>query len=583
MKRKNSVAIACASAFWGDTPYALRQLLREPNLNYVVFDYLSEVTMTLLARFKKKDPSQGYIPDFFTDVIEPHLKTCKERGLRLLCNAGGMNPSALKQKIEAFAESQGLKVKVICVEGDDLLSEGRLKAQVTDMNGRPWEEQALLSANAYLGAPALAEALKQGADVVLCGRCADSSLVLAPLVHEFGWEWTNYDLLAQGSLGGHVLECGTQCTGGNFTDWEEVSLATDVGFPILRFEPTGEFVVTKAPDTGGLITRDSVAEQILYEIGDPGAYVLPDVICDFRHLRLEPQGENSLKVSGARGREPTASYKVSATAQKAWKISATAFMAGGDSRKKGTVVGRQLFERCDRLLKENGNTSYLETRLEVLGSGDDGVLLRLSAAHGDPQALDVLAKEIAPAATSMAPGLCNLLGGRAQATPRIALISLLVEKSAVEIKVNGQAFQLPASGRGEAPSTPAWKPVSLNSMTKTLLPLYKLACARSGDKGNHVNIGLIARRPEYFEILKSEMTPEKVAEFFTTDFDDPRSTKVRGWELPGFHSLNFLIENCLGGGGAYSLKIDPQGKAFAQRLLQMRIAVPVDTARSFSL
>lgn len=557
MSNTDTVSIACASAFWGDTPYAVRQLLSESRLDFIALDYLSEVTMALLVRGLRKDPNSGYTPDFLTDVIEPHLAEIANRGIKIITNAGGMNPVALAQKIRDFAKTNNIGVTVAAVDGDDL---------------RHLKLGEYASANAYLGASGIVAALDQGAQIVITGRVVDSALVTGPIAQHFGWSFDkNFDLLAQASLAGHVIECGTQCTGGNFTDWTLVPMPENMGFPIVRFEKSGAFTVTKPAGTGGLVTVATVAEQIVYEIGDPGAYILPDVICDFTEVKLTQLGQDLVRVEGARGIRPTSQYKVSATVQKGFKISTTAFIGGGDSEAKARAIGMAILKRCGNLISK----PYTQVRQEVI-AGRDGALLRLSAAHEDPAALDVLAKEIAPAGTSLAPGVANLLGGRAHAVPRIAFESFLIDKSKVEVRVTGENGTSKVSVNSGSSET---VPVSMElqprpAVVGDLVPLHKLAYARSGDKGNHVNIGVVARKPEYLPIIKAALSAESVAMFFAGDFDDARRQTVKAWPLPGFHALNFLIFNCLDGGGSFSLKIDPQGKAFGQRLLQMSVPVP---------
>jgi hypothetical protein len=567
MGKSGMISIACASAFWGDSAFAVPQLLRAPHLDFIAFDYLSEVTMALLARAQKKDPQAGFAADFLTDVIEPHLAECLRRRIRLISNAGGINPTALMAKIREAAARQNLNVKVACVEGDDLRGSAAL----------PSSAQDLASANAYLGAPAVAAALAEGADVVITGRTVDSALVAGPLVHAFGWSWTDYDLLAQASLAGHIVECGTQCTGGNFTDWRRVPGQDDVGFPIVHFEAEGAFTVTKAPGTGGLVSSATVAEQIVYEIGDPRSYILPDVICDFTQVHLDETAKDEVRVSGARGRAPTPHYKVSATAQKGWRISATAFIGGGDARPKAQAIGEAILARCARLLREKKIPPFSETKLEVLGGGDE-VLLRLSAAHERPEPLDVLAKEIAPAGTSLAPGVASLLGGRAHAMPRMAFSSFLVAKKDVPVFLNvdgeRRSVSIPLTNGTEEASAAAERADSAAPAGLNTVKLERLAYARSGDKGNNVNIGVIARRAQDLPLIHQALTPASVAAFFARDFDRQDAAHVKRWDLPGLQALNLLLKDCLGGGGSFSLRVDPQGKTFAQRLLQMQIPVP---------
>ncbi|MES2857304.1 MAG: acyclic terpene utilization AtuA family protein, partial [Bdellovibrionota bacterium] len=361
-----------------------------------------------------------------SDVIEPHLRKIRNRGIRVITNAGGLNPVGMKALIEEFAREKGIEVRVACVTGDDILSHTKLLPK--NLSG------TVLNANVYLGATAIVEALKLEADIVIVGQTVDTALTLAPLVFEFGWSWKDYDKLSQASLAGHILECGTQATGGNFTDWEMVPQRENVGFPLIHFSEDTSFVVTKPEYTGGVVSPASVAEQITYETADPKSYVLPDVVCDWSDVKLELLYENRVLVTGGRGSAPATTYKAIATFQDGYKISANAFIAGGDAKSKGYSVGESILGRARGFNSEKGYVPFTETLIEVLG-GDEEALLRISASHSDIEPLETLSKEVAPAATSLAPGLTNLLGGRAQAIPRIATSAFLVEKDLISIRV----------------------------------------------------------------------------------------------------------------------------------------------------
>ena len=296
--------IGCATGFWGDTHDGATQLVRRGRLDFLVFDFLAEITMSLLARAHARSPDAGYAPDFVR-IVASLAGELQAQGIRVVSNAGGVNPRACRDALARELRAQNIDLTVAVVEGDDLMPRAdALRASgVREMFSGAQLPPQLASANAYLGAQAIAAALDAGADIVITGRVVDSAVTLGPLVHAFGWSWRDWDKLATGSLAGHVIECGTQCTGGLFTDWERVPGWDDMGFPIAECAPAGDsFVITKPEHTGGLVEPASVAEQIVYEIGDPKAYLLPDVVCDFSGVQLVQDGTDRVRVRGARGR-----------------------------------------------------------------------------------------------------------------------------------------------------------------------------------------------------------------------------------------------------------------------------------------
>ena len=590
MEDQRIAKIGCASGFWGDTNTAAFQLVHLSDINYLVFDYLSEITMSIMAKAMMTNPEHGYALDFVSRVMTPLLKKISDKKIKVISNAGGVNPLACRDALQKVLEAQGLDLKIAVVLGDDLMpQQAELKTQnIKEMFSGEDLPSQLASCNAYLGAVPIRDALDQGADIVITGRVVDSAVVLAPLLHEYQWSLEDYDKLSQGSLAGHIIECGAQCTGGNFTDWRLVQGFDNMGFPIVEVKADASFIVTKPKGTGGLVSVATVAEQVVYEIGNPQAYLLPDVTADFSQVKLEQVGEDRVLVIGAKGRAPTQQYKVSATYPDGYRVLVSFLIAGREAPEKAQVIADAILTKCERVLALRSVPPFLEKSVEILGIestyganaqqiNSREVVVKIAVKHMFKEACMFFASEIAQASTGMAPALAGIVGGRPKASPVIKLFSFLVDKSklSVAIDINGQRqnIQIPSGCSDQSFDVVAVGEVAQFTGQEIEVPLVEIAHARSGDKGNHSNIGVIARQPEYLPWIRANLTEEKVKEYMQHVLD-PEKSKVIRYEITGFNALNFMLENALGGGGIASLRIDPQGKAFAQQLLDMPVKIP---------
>lgn len=603
--RQKVVRIGGASGFWGDSAVAAPQLVASGAVDYLVFDYLAELTMSILAGARLRNPEAGYATDFVGVAMKSVLRDVAAAGIRVVSNAGGVNPHACARALAALAAEQGVDLRIAVVEGDDVMAllPALREAGLREMQSGAALPERVLSANAYLGALPIRAALGAGAQVVITGRCVDSAVTLGVLMHEFGWDAGDYDRLAAGSLAGHVIECGCQATGGLHTDWDTVPDWPGIGYPIVECRDDGSFVVTKPGGTGGKVTPEVVAEQMLYEIGDPSAYLLPDVTCDFAEVTMSVAGADRVCVRGARGRAPAGRYKVSATYAEGYRCSAQLTIVGFDAAAKARRTGEAILARTRAMFARLGLPDYGATLVEVLGAescygphASDGALatreavLRVSATHPRKEALELFAREIAPAGTSWAPGTTGA-GGRPSVSPSIRQFAFLLDKAMVSpaAVIDGVrlAIDAPASGQGvhatagdARVASPAASPAgTAPSRSGTVaapgdeerieVPLVRIAFGRSGDKGDTSNIGLVARRPELLPVLREQVTAERVAAFLAHLVLGP----VTRYEVPGVCGINFVCERALGGGGMASLRNDPLGKGMAQILLSMPVKV----------
>ncbi|MCU1288177.1 MAG: hypothetical protein JWN60_406 [Acidobacteria bacterium] len=450
---KEKVRVASGQGFWGDLLTAPVEQVRGGQIDYLMLDYLAEVTMSIVQKQRQRDPSAGYARDFVS-LMREILPDCVEKNIKVLSNAGGVNVEGCAEAIKAVAQELGLsgKVKIGVVTGDDIL--GRLDEfaekgiEIKNMDtGEPLAaiRDKVQSANVYLGAQPLVEALGKGAQIIVGGRLTDTGLTLAPLMHEFGWTFEDWDKVATGTIAGHIIECGAQASGGNCQfDWANIPDLANVGFPIVEAYPDGEFVITKHEGTGGRVNVPSVKEQLLYEMGDPHAYITPDVVADFTTIQLKDDGENRVRVFGIEGKQNTEFYKVSIAYSAGWK-----------------AVGTLVYSYPDAFEKAKAADQILRARLEKLGLKFDVILTEfvgVNATHGHlagEPAKDIpevqlrfgvrgqskadverFTKELAPLILTGPPSVTGFAGGRPKVEEIMAYFPALIPKHLIETKVD---------------------------------------------------------------------------------------------------------------------------------------------------
>ncbi len=442
-----TIRIGNGCGFWGDNLDAPIELARDGQLDYLTLEYLAELTMSILALQKERDPGRGFASDFI-DVLERLCPLWKsQRGLKIVTNAGGMNPEGCAARAAQVLSKEGLADRRIAtVTGDDLmprldqlLASGH--AFINLDTGEPLEtvRSRIVSANAYLGSRPIADALSQGADLVITGRVADASLTVGPAVYEFGWRWDDWDRLCSATVAGHLIECGAQATGGLWCNWREAADMANVGYPISMIDFEGNFEITKPAGTGGAVNIETVSEQLLYEVGDPSAYLTPDVSADFTSVRLEASGRDRVRVTGARGRPATETYKVSIAYRDGFASSGTLLVFGLDARDKARRAGEIILERLAR-----ANRAPKHSYIECLGAGDCvpgvvstaqppcEVVLRVACRDDSRQVVDRFSKEFAPLVTSGLPGITGYTTGRPPVREVFAYWPALVAKTALK-------------------------------------------------------------------------------------------------------------------------------------------------------
>jgi hypothetical protein len=586
------IRIANAGGYWGDDLSQFKRQLELGPVDYVTLDFLAEITMSIMQKQRARDARAGYARDFIAQV-EESLPLLRDRGARVITNAGGVNPLGCRGALLEMANTRNVAIDVAAVVGDDLMQRlGELNAAGVSLDnmedGAAFRavRERVSSANAYYGAWPVVEALASGAQIVVTGRCTDTGITLAPMIHAFGWPPDDWDRLASGIVAGHIVECGAQSTGGNFTDWREVPHFERIGYPLLEVHADGSFIVTKHAGTGGRVTVRTVKEQLVYEMGDPRSYITPDVVADFASARLEQAGRDRVRVWGVRGRPAPASLKVSASYFDGWKASGTLIISAPDAAQKARAFARLFWGRL--------GLSFAATHTELVGHSAcwgplappvdaPEVLLRLSVRDQDKAKIEAFSKLIPAVILSGPPGVA-VTGGRPQAQEVVAYWPALVPRDRVKARLVTKGGERtldwptpilpplappPLPRAAATPARPAGRRAAGSSRT-TRVPLAALAHGRSGDKGDTCNIGVIARAPEIYPWLRRTLT----AALVKRHFKGICLGKVERHEVPNLWALNFLLHESLGGGGTVSLRLDAQGKTLSHALLAMEVSAP---------
>jgi hypothetical protein len=596
MSQKKVIRIGNAGGYWGDDPNALERQVKGGRLDYISMDFLAEITMSILQKQRSNDPEMGYAKDFL-GMLKGVLPKLLADKTTVITNAGGVNPQSCARAIAKLANDMGLQPRIAIVYGDDILPDLKdLQAKGCKFanmeNGEDFAtvQNKIQAANIYFGAAPVVEALKWNPDIIVTGRVTDTGITIAAMIHEFGWKLNDWDRLASGIVAGHIIECGSQSTGGNFSDWEKVPSFDNIGYPIVEVNEDGSFVVTKHPGSGGLVTVDTVREQLFYEMGHPEAYITPDVVANFSSIQLAQDGQDRVRVFGVKGFEPTPLYKVSMAYEDGYKSIGSIMISGPNARRKAEAFSEIFWKRCPG--------PFIETLTEYVGFNachrslihrEEGneILLRLGARAKDEKELRLFGKMIPSLILSGPPGVA-VIGGVPKAQKVMSYWPALMPKDVVHPRIalyeKGEI-----SGEKVVTSTPVghYAPTEAKAQVATqaskpiaevikeyegdqLLPLSRICLARSGDKGDMANIGVMARSQAAYEFLDKYLTAQRVKDLF----QELCHGTVTRHSLPNMQGFNFLLDQALGGGGTMTLRIDAQGKTFAQGLLAQRVAIP---------
>ena len=595
MSDQRTVRVGNAGGYWGDDPGAMKRQLELGPLDYLTQDFLAEITMSILRKQQSRKPELGYARDF-VDQVRQCLPLLASTGTRVISNAGGINPDGCAREIAKVSKEQGHDLRIAVVEGDDILEQldGLLKDGLPLANMETGDHLSeirdrVVSANVYLGAEPVIRALETGAQIVITGRVTDTGMTCAPPAFEFGWPLDDWDLLSCGVVAGHILECGAQATGGNLTDWREVPSFHQMSFPIAEFRSDGTFVVSKHCLAGGMVNAKTVTAQLVYEMGDPRSYVTPDVTADFSTVQLTDKGNDRVLVAGARGTSRPPDLKVSIAYRNGFKAHGSMVVCQPDAVAKCRRMADAFWRNLDLELEETSTelVGYDACHGHLSRDATPGeIILRLGVRDPDRNKVSEFSKLFPSLILNSVPGVA-IVGARPRIQSIVAYWPCLIPRHHVtpvvtdlnRANVFPVSDQIPIRAPSATRSALAEPPEGAGvgpgekegSGERTVVcRLLDLCWGRSGDKGDTVNIGIVARSPRIYEWLLANLTSAIVKAYFS----DICRGMVERFEVPNLLALNFLLHESLGGGGTVSLRIDPQGKTLADALLAMEVEAP---------
>ncbi len=578
---KDKVIIANCSGFFGDRLSAAREMVQGGSIDFLTGDYLAELTMAILFRTKMKDPKGGFVSTFLKQM-EQVMGECLDKKIRVVSNAGGLNPKGLAAGLSRIADQLNLHPKIAYIEGDDLM------ARLADLQsqGEPFthmdkgialkDSKAMtISANAYLGCWGIVKALQEGADIIVAGRIADASLVVGPAAWWHGWKQDDWDNLAGATISGHIIECGAQATGGNYSFIDEVPSFLKVGFPLAEIYENGSSVITKHPGTGGLVSVDTVKAQLLYEIRD-SRYLTPDVVARFDTITISRQGPDRVLLEGIKGEPPTATAKVCINTLGGFRNSMTVILTGLDIEKKAHILEEVLFESL------GGKEQFQKVDVQLIRSEKEDpatneeafAYLRITVIDPDQKKVDGVSSKIVELALASIPGFSGT-APPSKGTPALLYWPALVSSRHIQQKVVIEGREILVESIKPTGQFPAPKPLKVDVPAlpddRTIrLPFGRIFATRSGDKGGNANLGVWAKTPEAFAFLRNFLTTEKLQELLK----DLHGYPIERFELPNLLAVNFYIRGILGEGAAASIRLDPQAKTLGEYLRARIVDMP---------